>query len=108
MKKSICCIAAAAAFVFAISSCSKAEPHRQFSDLCVAKLSDAKYPSVAELEAASKNISTWESSLQKMGKDVIAKAKAYEKAGGADSISDSMNAMAEYGKALGDFIDAAK
>jgi len=108
MTRSICCLAFAAAIAVACASCAKTEPHRQFTDLCTAKLSDAKYPSVAELEAVSKDISTWEPSIQKKGMDVIAKAKAYEKAGGSDSLSDSMNAMAEYGKALGDFIDAAK
>ena len=91
-----------------VSSCAKSAPHMQFSDVCVAKLSDAKYPSSAELEAAAKNIETWEPSLRKLGLDVIVKAKAYEKASGGDSMSESMNAMAEYGKVLGDFIEAAK
>ena len=108
MTRKIFCFAAAAAMLLVLSSCSKAEPYKQFSDLCTAKLSDAKYPSVAELEAVSKDISTWEPSIQKRGLDVIAKAKAYEKASGSDSLSESMSAMAEYGKALGDFIEAAK
>lgn len=109
MKKGFCYLAVAAAMLFSLASCSKAAPHTEFRNLCIVKLSDGKYPLSAELEAASKNIDTWDAELQKKGREIIKKAKIYEKEStDAASVQSSMNAMAEYGAALGEFIDTAK
>lgn len=109
MKKKYCCLSAAVLLLFVCTACAKSEPHKEFKDLCIAKLSDGKYPSAAELETASKNISTWDAELQKRGKDIIKKAKTYEKSSSSEAaLQTTMNAMAEYGTALGEFIDATK
>jgi hypothetical protein len=109
MKIKFCYLAVAAALLFTFTSCAKAAPYTDFKNICIAKLSDGKYPSSAELEAASKNIDTWDTELQKKGKDIIKKAKTYETSSNdAAAFQTTMHAMAEYGTALGEFIDATK
>jgi hypothetical protein len=106
MKKRFCCIAAVAALFFVFTACGKSGQYNDFRNICVAKLSDGKYPSAAELEAASKDIESWNADIKTKAKDIIVKAKAYEAASKGTSIEASMKSMADYGSALGAFIDA--
>ena len=109
MKKKCIGIAVVIALFAGWSACAKSEPYKAFKDLCISRLSDGKYPTAAELTAASSDIESWPDELRKKGKDVIAKGVAYEKAQNDGSpIEKSMAAMAEYGTALGAFIEDVK